>query len=52
MSLKKTNGVGLKEKEKKKYNTRLSTCTYTDDRKLRMIKYCQGSVDSYFGQLC
>ena len=36
LSLKKTNGVGLK-KDKKKYNTRLSTCTYTDDRKLRMI---------------
>ena len=37
MSLKKTNGVGLK---RKKYNTRLSTClhkSYTDDRKLRII---------------
>ena len=36
MSFKKTNGVGL-TKGKKKYNIRLSTCTYTDDRKLRMI---------------
>jgi len=44
MSLQKTIGVGLK-KEKKV----LVHKPYTDDRKLG---YCQGSVDSYFGQLC
>jgi len=41
LSLKKTKGVGLK-KEKKV----LVHKSYTDDGKL------QGSMDSYFGELC
>jgi len=46
MSLKKTNGVGLKKKKKV-----LVHKSYTDDGKHRMIN-CQGSVDRYFGELC
>jgi len=44
MSLKKTNGVGLNKKKVFVHNLTQMTENLND--------YCQGSADSYFGELC
>jgi len=51
MSLKKTNGVGLKKRGKILHNAKYLYINLTQMTE-NLIDYCQGSVDSYFGQLC
>ena len=51
MSLKKTNGIGLKKGKNIKHKAKYFNINLTQITE-NLIDYCHGSVDIYFGQLC